>query len=44
MRAKYAEMGMDDSVTRTPDEFAALVRADIARFAKLVKEANIKID
>jgi tripartite-type tricarboxylate transporter receptor subunit TctC len=44
VRAKYAEMGMDDSVTRTPEEFAALVRADIARFAKLVKEAGIKIE
>ena len=44
VRAKYAEMGMDDSVTRTPDEFAALVRNDIAKFAKLVKEANIKIE
>jgi tripartite-type tricarboxylate transporter receptor subunit TctC len=44
LRAKYAEMGMDDSVTRTPEEFAALVRADIARFAKLVKEAGIKIE
>ena len=44
VRAKYSEMGMDDSVTRTPEEFAALVRADIARFAKLVKEAGIKIE
>jgi tripartite-type tricarboxylate transporter receptor subunit TctC len=44
LRAKYAEMGMDDSVTRTPEEFAALVRGDIAKFAKLVKEANIKIE
>jgi tripartite-type tricarboxylate transporter receptor subunit TctC len=44
LRAKYAEMGMDDSVTRTPEEFAALVRADIARFAKLIKEAGIKIE
>ena len=44
VRAKYAEMGMDDSVTRTPEEFAALVRADIARFARLVKEAGIKIE
>ena len=42
--AKLAEMGADDTMTRTPEEFAALVRADIARFAKVVKEANIKIE
>lgn len=44
IKAKFAEMGADDTVTRTPEEFAALVRADIARFAKVVKEANIKIE
>jgi tripartite-type tricarboxylate transporter receptor subunit TctC len=43
-KAKLVEMGADESVTRTPDEFAALVRADIARFAKLVKDAGIKIE
>jgi tripartite-type tricarboxylate transporter receptor subunit TctC len=43
-RAKMIEMGADDTVTRSPEEFAALVRSDIARFAKLVKEANIKIE
>jgi tripartite-type tricarboxylate transporter receptor subunit TctC len=42
-KAKLVEMGADASVTRSPDEFAALVRADIARFAKLVKDAGIKI-
>lgn len=42
-RAKLVEMGADSSITRSPDEFAALVRADIARFAKLVKDAGIKI-
>lgn len=44
LRAKYAEMGMDDTLSRTPAEFAALVRGDIARFAKLVKDANIRIE
>lgn len=44
LRAKYAEMGMDDTVSRTPADFAALVRGDIARFAKVVKDANIRLE
>jgi tripartite-type tricarboxylate transporter receptor subunit TctC len=44
LRAKYVEMGFDDSVTRSPEEFAALVRNDIAKFAVLVKEANIRLE
>jgi tripartite-type tricarboxylate transporter receptor subunit TctC len=43
-RVKFAEMGVDDTVTRTPDEFAALVRGDIAKFAKVVKDAGIKLE
>ena len=43
-RAKFAEMGVDDTVTRTPEEFAALVRGDIAKFAKLVKDAGINLE
>jgi tripartite-type tricarboxylate transporter receptor subunit TctC len=44
IHAKFAEMGVDDTVTRTPEDFAALVRSDIARFAKLVKDNNIRIE
>jgi len=43
-RAKLIDMGIDDTVTRSPEEFAALVRSDIAKFAKLIKEAGIKIE
>jgi tripartite-type tricarboxylate transporter receptor subunit TctC len=43
-RAKLIDMGMDDTVTRSPEEFATLVRNDIAKFAKLVKEAGIKLE
>lgn len=43
-RAKLVELGADDSISRTPEDFAALVRADMARFAKLVKDANIKLE
>lgn len=43
-RVKLAEIGADDTVTRTPEEFAAIVRADTARYARVVKEAGLKID
>ena len=29
---------------RTPDEFAAFVKAEIAKWAKVVKEAGIRVD
>jgi tripartite-type tricarboxylate transporter receptor subunit TctC len=28
----------------SPEQFAALLRSDMARFAKLIKDANIKIE
>ena len=42
--ARLAEAGADGSVTRTPEEFAAIVRAATARYAKSVKEAGRRID
>jgi len=42
-RAKLVEMGVDDSVTPTPEDFAAMVRSELDYFARLVKEAGIKL-
>jgi tripartite-type tricarboxylate transporter receptor subunit TctC len=42
-KAKLVEMGMDDTVTPTPEDFAAMVRSELEYFAKLVKEAGIKL-
>jgi tripartite-type tricarboxylate transporter receptor subunit TctC len=44
VHARLAEAGADGSVTRTPEEFAAIVRADTARYAKIIKEAGLRID
>jgi tripartite-type tricarboxylate transporter receptor subunit TctC len=44
VRERLAQIGVDDTVTRSPEEFAALVRADIARYAKIVKETGVHID
>jgi len=43
VHAKLVEMGIDDTETRTPEDFAKLVESDLARFAKIIKEANIRI-
>jgi tripartite-type tricarboxylate transporter receptor subunit TctC len=43
-RAKLEGIGADGTVSRSPEEFAALVRADTARYAKIVKEIGLRID
>ena len=44
VRAKLEGIGADGTVSRSPEEFAALVRADTARYAKIVKDIGLKID
>jgi len=34
----------DGTISRSPEEFAALVRADTARYAKIVKDIGLKIE
>jgi tripartite-type tricarboxylate transporter receptor subunit TctC len=41
---RLREVGVDDTVTRTPEEFAAMVRADTVRYAQVVKDAKLKLD
>ena len=44
VKAKLEGIGADGSFSRTPEDFAALVRADTARYARIVKEIGLKID
>ena len=44
IRDGLESIGADGTVSRSPAEFAALVRADTARYAKLVKEIGLKLD
>ena len=44
VRARLEGIGADGSVSRSPEEFAALVRADTARYAKSVKDIGLRID
>jgi len=43
-RSKLEGIGADGTVSRSPEEFAALVRADTARYSKIVKDIGLKID
>ncbi len=41
-KEKLASHGAEPFIS-TPDEFAALIKADMAKFAKIIKTANIKV-
>jgi len=43
-RTRLAGAGADGTITRSPEEFAAMVRADVARYAKIIKDAGLNID
>jgi tripartite-type tricarboxylate transporter receptor subunit TctC len=43
-KSKLDGIGADGTVSRSPEEFAALVRADTARYSKIVKEIGLRID
>ena len=44
VKAKLEGIGADGTVSRSPEEFAALVRADTTRYAKIVKDIGLKLD
>ena len=43
MRERLAQQGAEP-VGNTPDEFAAVIKRDLAKWAKVVKDAGIKLD
>jgi tripartite-type tricarboxylate transporter receptor subunit TctC len=43
-RSKLEGIGADGTVSRSPEEFAALVRSDTARYAKIVKDIGLRIE
>jgi tripartite-type tricarboxylate transporter receptor subunit TctC len=43
IRENLLTMGADPLIS-TPQQFAALIKADLVRYAKLIKDANIKLD
>jgi tripartite-type tricarboxylate transporter receptor subunit TctC len=43
VKEKFIAAG-SETVGSTPDELAALLRADLARFGRLIKDANLRAD
>jgi tripartite-type tricarboxylate transporter receptor subunit TctC len=43
LKERFAQLGVD-AVSSTPEEFAAFMRAEAVKYARLIKEANIKVD
>ena len=43
LRAKLADLGTE-GIGNSPDEFAAVIKSGIPRWAKVIKEAGIKAD
>jgi tripartite-type tricarboxylate transporter receptor subunit TctC len=43
VQQRLATMGAD-AVGNTPQQFAAFIRAEIPKWARVVKEANIKVE
>ena len=44
VRSKMEGIGADGTWSKSPAEFAALVRSDTARYAKIVKDIGLKLD
>jgi tripartite-type tricarboxylate transporter receptor subunit TctC len=44
VRSRLEAIGADGTVSRSSAEFAALVRADTARYAKIVRDIGLKLD
>lgn len=42
-RERYASIGVDTSISKTPSAFATFVRDEFARWEKVVRQANVKI-
>ena len=43
VKARFSEQGLDIA-TGTPEELAALIRADMARLGKVVRDAGVKVE
>jgi len=43
VKAKFADLGVD-AVHDTPEEFAAFIKSETAKYAKLIKEVGIKAE
>jgi tripartite-type tricarboxylate transporter receptor subunit TctC len=42
VKKRFADLGVE-AVSSTPAEFAAFIRAEMDKYTKLIREANIKV-
>jgi tripartite-type tricarboxylate transporter receptor subunit TctC len=43
VKKKFADLGVV-AVSSTPEEFGAFIKAEVEKYGKLIKEANIKVN
>jgi tripartite-type tricarboxylate transporter receptor subunit TctC len=43
VKAEFAKLGVE-AVYSTPEQFAAFMKSETAKYAKLIKEAGIKVE
>ena len=43
VKKKFADLGVE-AVSSTPEQFSAFIRAEMDKYARLIKEANIKVN
>jgi tripartite-type tricarboxylate transporter receptor subunit TctC len=43
VKKRFADLGVE-TVSSTPEQFAAFIRAESEKYAKLIKEANIRVE
>ena len=43
VKKRFADLGVE-AVTSSPAEFTAFIKAEMDKYAKLIKEANIKVN
>jgi tripartite-type tricarboxylate transporter receptor subunit TctC len=43
VKKRFADLGVE-AVSSTPEQFAAFIRSETEKYAKLIKEAGIKIE
>ena len=43
VKKRFADLGVE-AVSSTPDQFGKFIREEMGKYAKLIKEANIKVN
>ena len=44
LQKRFGDRGIDLIASASPDEYAAYIKAEVARYAKLARDANIRAD